>query len=111
MSVLETIVEPAIQPTVQPTIRDERDLRLEPLYKILIHNDDVTPFAYVIHTLCSIFLLSEELADHIAWTAHTDGVAVVLIRARPEAEKLVKVAHATARLAGYPLTFSLEPAE
>jgi ATP-dependent Clp protease adaptor protein ClpS len=77
-------------------------------WKIIVHNDEVTPYDYVIHILGDLFMLSEELADHVAWTAHTKGVAVVVVRPRVEAEKLVKVAHGRARQVSYPLTFSLE---
>ena len=78
------------------------------LCKIIVHNDEVTPYDYVISILGDLFMLSEELADHVAWTAHMKGVAVVVVRPRVEAEKLVKVAHGRARLVSYPLTFSLE---
>jgi ATP-dependent Clp protease adaptor protein ClpS len=78
------------------------------LWTIIIHNDAVTPYDFVIHILGDLFLLSEELADHVAWTAHTKGEAVVVVRPRSEAEKLVKVAHGRARLVSYPLTFTVE---
>jgi ATP-dependent Clp protease adaptor protein ClpS len=81
----------------------------EPRWLVLVHNDEVTPFDYVMRILTSIFLLSEELAEHVAQTAHSEGVAVVVIRPRTEAERLVKVARARARIDGYPLTFSMEP--
>ncbi len=81
----------------------------EPRWLVLVHNDEVTPFDYVMRILTTIFLLSEELADHVAHTAHSEGVAVVVIRPRTEAERLVKVARARARIDGYPLTFSMEP--
>jgi ATP-dependent Clp protease adaptor protein ClpS len=79
--------------------------------RVLIHNDDVTPYDYVIDTLNDIFLLSDEMAEHVAWTAHTRGTAVVVVRPRPEAEKLVKAAHSRAKLNGFPLTFSVETDE
>jgi len=82
-----------------------------PLYKVLIHNDDVTPLDYVIRILRRIFMLSQELAEHVAETAHSDEVAIVVIRPRTEAEKLVGAARLQARADGYPLTFSLEPDE
>ncbi len=75
---------------------------------VMIHNDEVTPFEYVIRILTNLFLLSEEIAEHVAQTAHSDGQAVVVVRPRAEAERLVKVARARARLDGYPLSFSLE---
>lgn len=80
-----------------------------PLYKVLIHNDDVTPLDYVIRILQRIFMLSHELAEHVAETAHNEEVAIVVIRPRTEAEKLVGAARLQARADGYPLTFSLEP--
>lgn len=85
------------------------DTTLDPRFLILIHNDEVTPYEYVLRVLETIFLLSDELAEHIAWTAHSDGVAVVMVRPRNEAKRLIVVAHSKARADGYPLTFSMEP--
>lgn len=78
-------------------------------WKILIHNDDVTPYDFVITVLLRIFRLSPELAEHITWQAHTRGVAPVCTRPRGEAERLITEAHTAARTNGYPLTFSMEP--
>ena len=97
------------EPLLEPVVRDDDDVRTEPLYRILIHNDDVTPFEYVIRVLKRIFMLSQELAEHVAETAHEQGVAIVMIRPRPEAEKLIGIARVQARADGYPLTFSMEP--
>lgn len=108
MPLTETITAPVIDPVIEPIEREDDIITLEPRYRVLIHNDDVTPYNYVIRILEEIFLLSEELAEHVAWTAHHEEVAVVVVRPRPEAEKLIKVARAQARLDGYPLTFSLE---
>lgn len=83
--------------------------QLEPPFTVYIHNDDVTPYDYVIMVLSTIFRLSHEMAEHITWVAHTTGIARVVTRPRSEAEHLVNKAHAAARLDGYPLTFSLEP--
>jgi ATP-dependent Clp protease adaptor protein ClpS len=103
MATAETLIE--------PVVREIDDLRLEPLYRVLIHNDPVTPFDYVIRILQQIFHLSEEIADHVAWTAHNEEVAVVIIRPHAEADKLMQTARERARLDGYPLTFSVEPVE
>jgi ATP-dependent Clp protease adaptor protein ClpS len=103
MTIAETVID--------PIIREEDTSLLAPLYQVVIHNDDVTPYDYVLRILQRVFLLSEELADHVAWTAHHEGMAIVVIRPRPEADKLVKVAQAQARLDGYPLTFTMEPVE
>ena len=108
------VIDPSVAPIDDPAIdrgADEgEDTRREPLYSVLLHNDDVTPYEYVVRILQRIFLLSEELAEHVAWTAHHEEVAVVVVRPRAEAEKLVKVALAHARVDNYPLTFTLERA-
>ena len=95
-------------PETSPDVERVTDVARGDLAQVLIHNDDVTPYAYVIRILGDLFLLSEELADHVAWTAHTKGTAVVVVRPRAEAEKLVRAARGRARFDGYPLTFSLE---
>jgi ATP-dependent Clp protease adaptor protein ClpS len=115
----ESAMQPFTQPSSEeiagdyshplaPELVQERE-SLGELWAILVHNDDVTPYDYVLQILSSLFWLSEEIAEHIAWTAHTKGAAVVVVRPRSEAEKLVKVAGGRAKLAGFPLTFSLEP--
>ncbi|HEY52826.1 MAG TPA: ATP-dependent Clp protease adaptor ClpS [Caldilineae bacterium] len=83
----------------------------EPGYRILIHNDDVTPFGFVIVVLRRVFELSREIAEHVTLTAHIKGVALVAVRPRSEAKRLVQKAHLAARLEGFPLTFSIEPEE
>ena len=113
MALPETLPDPIVRDDDE--LREDvhkdlhEDIREEPLYRILIHNDDVTPLEYVIRILKRVFMLSQELAEHIAETAHEDGVAIVLIRPRPEAEKLIGIARTHARADGYPLTFSMEP--
>ena len=109
MALADTLLEPIVRDDLREDLRDDDDVRTEPLYRILIHNDDVTPFDYVIRVLKRIFMLSQELAEHVAETAHEQEVAIVIIRPRPEAEKLIGIARTQARADGYPLTFSLEP--
>ena len=89
----------------------DQEVALEPPWRVIIHNDDVTTFSFVIHVLISIFKLSQEIAEHIAMTAHVTGRAHVVTRPKREAEILVAKAHFAARLEDYPLTFTLEPEE
>jgi ATP-dependent Clp protease adaptor protein ClpS len=81
----------------------------EPRFLVLLHNDDITPYEYVLRILGHVFLLSEELAEHVAWTAHSEGVAIVVVRPQEEARRLIRVAQSHAVLEGYPLKFSMEP--
>lgn len=96
--------------TVPDEVLDESlDLTHGDLWQVLIHNDPITTFEYVIHLLSDLFLLSHEIAEHVAWTAHEKGEAVVVIRPKEEALRLTKVAIGRARMDGFPLTFSAEP--
>lgn len=96
-------------------IEQEEDLAEEtseePPYKVIIHNDDVTPFDFVIAILIRIFKLTPVIAEFITYTAHTNGVALVAVLPKTEAERKVGKAHFAARLEGYPLTFTIEPEE
>jgi len=78
---------------------------------VLIHNDNVTTFEFVIRMLQSIFKLSYEIAEHIAALTHFEGIALVCVRPRSEAEKLVGQAIFAARIEGFPLMLSCEPDE
>ncbi len=102
-------VKPAEEVHTEEIVRIDEDLQLEPRHRVLIHNDNVTTFEYVVDILGGVFFLSSELAEHVAWTAHTHGDAIVVVRPRAEAEKLAKVANGRARNDGYPLTFTTEP--
>ena len=104
----DSAMPPVAEPSIDEFVQEIKELAVGGMTTILIHNDEVTPYDFVIYILADLFMLSEELADHVAWTAHTKGEAVVVVRPRAEAEKLVKVAHGRARQVSYPLTFSLE---
>ncbi|MFN8446758.1 MAG: ATP-dependent Clp protease adaptor ClpS [Caldilineaceae bacterium] len=100
----------AVQMEIQVLDAPERvlDDANEPRWRVLIYNDEHTPRNYVIYVLEHIFLLSDEIAEHVVETAESEGVAVVVVRPKPEAERLISVAHARAKLDGHPLTFTLE---
>ena len=81
---------------------------LEPLYRVIIHNDDVTPMEFVVEVLKQIFFLANDRAADIMLTAHIKGSAYVQSLPRMEAEKRVQHAHQAAGMQGYPLHFSIE---
>lgn len=88
---------------------EETDAELEPLYTVIIHNDDVTPMDFVVHILKTIFYLGNDRASEIMLTAHINGSAYVQTLARSEAERRIDKAHAEATNAGYPLKFTMVP--
>lgn len=90
-------------------IIDETETELEPLYRVLIHNDDVTPMDFVVHILKTIFYLGNDRASEIMLTAHINGNAYVQTIAKSEAQRRIDRAHNEGTNAGYPLKFSMEP--
>ena len=99
----------ALQNLPDIEIIEETETELEPLYRVIIHNDHVTPMDFVVHVLKTIFYLSNDKAANIMFTAHMYGTAYVQTLQRTEAEKRIQRAHAEAGNAGYPLKFTMEP--
>lgn len=109
---------PPAKPKVRPakpaekTDTETKDVtKLAPRYRVLIHNDDVTPMEFVVKVLIEVFGLNGIRAAKIMLEAHFKGVALVTVLPLEEAEFRVEKAHALARTAKFPLTFSYEPEE
>ena len=96
-------------PEIEIIEEQQEQTELEPLYKVIIHNDNVTPMDFVVQILKTIFFLSNERAADVMLTAHVTGLAYVQTLAKSEAEKRINKAHFAAGLEGYPLHFSMEP--
>lgn len=101
-------MESKTQATPEIQILDETDTELEPMFTVIIHNDDVTPMDFVVEVLKQIFFLGNDRAAEIMLAAHVKGSAYVQTLPRIEAEKRVQHAHQAAGMEGYPLTFTLE---
>ncbi len=108
---VEWVMDRAVQvaPEIQIIEEQEEETQLEPLYRVLIHNDHVTPMDFVVQILKSVFYLSNDKALDIMMTAHITGIAYVQTLPKTEAEKRINKAHFAAGLEGYPLHFSMEP--
>jgi ATP-dependent Clp protease adaptor protein ClpS len=108
---VEWVLDRAVQvaPEIQIIEEQEEETELEPLYRVLIHNDHITPMDFVVQILKTIFYLSNDKALDIMMTAHITGIAYVQTLPKSEAEKRIHKAHFAAALEGYPLHFSMEP--
>jgi ATP-dependent Clp protease adaptor protein ClpS len=98
----------AVTPEIEIIEELEDETELEPLYRVIIHNDDVTPMDFVVNVLKTYFYLSNPKATEIMMTAHFSGMAYVQTLPKSEAEKRINKAHFAAGLEGYPLHFSME---
>ncbi len=90
-------------------ILEETETELGPLFRVIIHNDNVTPMDFVVHILKTVFYLGNDRASEIMLTAHISGSAYVQTLAKSEAQRRIDKAHTEALNAGYPLKFSMEP--
>jgi ATP-dependent Clp protease adaptor protein ClpS len=86
-------------------ILEQTETELEDLYRIIIHNDNITPMYILTH----VFFLGTPNAMDIMLKAHITGTAYVQTVSKSEAEKRVNKAHSLADAEGYPLQFSTEP--
>ncbi len=100
---------PRTQITPEVKTIEQQETAKEPLFRVIIHNDDVTPMDFVVHVLVQIFLLHPTDAARIMLTAHYQGAAYVQTLPRSEAQRRIGKAHFAAGLEGYPLHFSMEP--
>jgi ATP-dependent Clp protease adaptor protein ClpS len=98
-------------PSHESDIDVQRDTTVihEPPFRVLIHNDDVTTFDFVINMLVTIFKLARGHAERVATITHVAGLALVCVRPQSEAERLVNQGMFAARLEGFPLRLSCEP--
>ncbi len=90
----ETIVEQKIKP---PS-----------LYKVVLHNDDVTTMDFVVNILINIFDKTEGEATKIMLMVHEEGIGVCGVYPKEIAEfRTTKTLH-LARQEGFPLQCNME---
>jgi ATP-dependent Clp protease adaptor protein ClpS len=102
-------MDPRTRPIPERIEKEEPGTDEGPLYRVIVHNDDVTPMDFVIHILVTVFFVPDPNAALIMYSAHLNGSAYVQSLPKPEAGRRIGQAHFSARLKGYPLTFSMEP--
>ena len=96
------------QTVLEPGVDTAAETRLAPLYRVLIHNDDVTPMDFVVRVLGEIFHLTWTQSTQVMLTAHFKGVAHVVTEPLERAEFHVDQARSLARPRHFPLSFSIE---
>jgi ATP-dependent Clp protease adaptor protein ClpS len=79
-----------------------------PLYRVLIHNDDFTPKAFVVEVLVKIFNKPMDEAQVIMWHTHENGTGLCGIYPLEVAETKVNMVTEVARASGFPLRLTIE---
>lgn len=67
------------------TVIDHRTFHV-PLYKVLLHNDDVNSMEHVVHALRHVFKFEHEVCVRIMIETHRNGVALCTIEPIEQAE-------------------------
>lgn len=98
-----------LQIVPQKTERQEHEHQVERPYRVIIHNDEVTPMDFVVHILMTVFQVPNPTAALTMYEAHLNGSAYVQTLPRQQARHRIDQAHFAARLGGFPLKFSMEP--
>jgi ATP-dependent Clp protease adaptor protein ClpS len=87
---------------------DRSEVAEPPLYKVLIHNDDYTPKAFVVEVLMKVFNKPVDEATSIMWHTHENGTGLCGIYPLEVAETKVGMVTEAARASGFPLRLTIE---
>jgi ATP-dependent Clp protease adaptor protein ClpS len=99
----------AAVPTLLPDVETRVETRVAPRWKVILLNDDVTTFEFVIDLLVRLFHKEWREAVRLTHEVHETGSAVVEITSFERAELYVEQIRSTARPSGFPLCATLEP--
>ncbi len=78
-------------------------------WKVILHNDDVTTFEFVIWLLVTLFHKEVPEAFRLTTEVHETGSALITVTTRERAELYVEQVKSLARPRAFPLTASMEP--
>ncbi len=87
----------------------EASTEVDAPYDVLVHNDDRTPMDFVVVVLIAHFDLDLSRANRVMLRAHHAGLAYVATFGKEEAKYRVGQAHESARIAEFPLQFTIQP--
>jgi len=71
----ETVPQPIVQPTTIP--REETKVKRQPPYAVVLHNDDLNGFDYVVGALRKVFNYSLVKAFWLTLKVHVTGRSIV----------------------------------
>jgi len=99
--------------TLAPSREADTSTRSDPRparrWQVLLHDDSVTTFEFVIGLLMNLFRKGHREAARLTHEVHSSGVAVITVTSQERAELYVEQVRSLARPRGYPLTVTIEP--
>jgi ATP-dependent Clp protease adaptor protein ClpS len=97
-------------PTVTPEQETVEETAHAPQWKVLLLDDDVTTFEFVIALLVQLFGKPPPEAVRLTFEIHETGAALVTVTTFERAELYVEQVRSLARARGFPLQSVIEPA-
>jgi ATP-dependent Clp protease adaptor protein ClpS len=101
----------AQETTFEPDVEIRDSTRLAPRWKVILHNDDVTTFDFVIDLLITLFRKPHLEAVRLTYEVHESGSALVVVTSFERAELYLEQVRSLARPRGFPLVATMEPAD
>jgi ATP-dependent Clp protease adaptor protein ClpS len=96
----------------EDTVKIDEKIKIEitepKRYKVLFLNDDKTPMEFVIELLITVLKHSQETAEQITLTVHSEGSGVAGVYTYEIAEQKGVEATQLARQAGFPLQIKVD---
>lgn len=101
----------AHETTLEPDVEIRDSTRLAPRWKVILHNDDVTTFDFVIDLLITLFRKPHVEAVKLTYEVDRSGSALVVVTSLERAELYLEQVRSLARPRGFPLVATMEPAD
>lgn len=92
----------------QPLVENEQDIQEPKLYKVIMHNDNITTMDFVVQILVDVFHKSVQDASEIMMKIHTQGKEICGIYPREIAEFRIFRTFQLAKDAHFPLVCTME---
>ena len=86
----------------------KKETKEPPKYKVIFLNDDATPMEWVIQVLTQMYKHSQESAEQITMTIHTEGAGIVGTYSYEIAEQKMTETITASRNHGFPLAVKME---
>nr|WP_250807050.1 ATP-dependent Clp protease adapter ClpS [Neorhizobium tomejilense] len=88
--------------------RDDVRLERPKRYQVVMHNDDFTPFDFVVFMLMRFFSMGQDKATSVMMEVHNTGKGLCGVYDKDVAETKVKEVMDWAKVEGHPLRLTVE---
>lgn len=89
--------------------KEKAEVKLPPMYKVVMLNDDYTTMEFVIHVLQQFFAMDVDKAYDVMMSVHNKGKGICGVYTKEIAETKAEMANQYSRQNGHPLLCEIEP--